>query len=113
MSWGASHEHLDNTSILQLLAERFGEPGEVYSSPVDARRQQGIASVSQVLEVGANDTNAREIPLVRSRPAAPSAVRSPLMDAFTKAGMELVSRHGTEALLRYKELAKLVERGPA
>jgi phospholipase C len=42
----------DHTSILQLIAERFGSNGEIYSSEVDARRQAGVQSVSVALEAG-------------------------------------------------------------
>ena len=44
---------LDHTSILQLLAERFGAPGENYSPQVDARRAAGIGSISAVLDAKA------------------------------------------------------------
>jgi phospholipase C len=51
-SQGVSQVTLDNTSILQLLAERFGRPGEVYSSTV-AGRAATMASVSAVLSATA------------------------------------------------------------
>jgi phospholipase C len=40
----------DHTSILQLLAERFGEAGELYSTEVEQRRQAGIVSLSAALD---------------------------------------------------------------
>ncbi len=43
------HAWMDHTSVLQLLAERFGAPGEAYSASVAARATQGIASVSAAL----------------------------------------------------------------
>src|SRR5450432_1653307 len=39
---GVAKQPLDNTSILQLLAERFGHPGETFSAEVAGRRGQGI-----------------------------------------------------------------------
>jgi phospholipase C len=42
------HAALDHTSMLQLLAEKF-TPGRPYSAAIEARRLQGIDSVSQVL----------------------------------------------------------------
>ncbi len=52
---GVSHSPLDNTSILQLLAERFGRPGETYSSTVVGRAGT-MASVSAVLSATAANT---------------------------------------------------------
>jgi phospholipase C len=39
------HEVLDHTSALQFLAEKF-TPGTPYSAAVEARRKQGVKSVS-------------------------------------------------------------------
>ena len=41
---------LDHTSLLQLLAEKF-TPGLPYSESVEVRRQQGIRSVSEALDL--------------------------------------------------------------
>ncbi|HEX9880685.1 MAG TPA: alkaline phosphatase family protein [Candidatus Binatia bacterium] len=105
---GVSHVQLDNTSILQLLAERFGEPGEVYSPAVEGRRQQGIASLSQVLDVGANDARERPMPVIRAKKAKPPLVHSQLQAAFSAAGRGLLSQHRTEALKKYPELKGLL-----
>ncbi|MGB7290936.1 MAG: alkaline phosphatase family protein [Thermodesulfobacteriota bacterium] len=54
---------LDHTSILQFLAERFAPRGEGYSKSVNERRNYGIRSVSQVLDL---DTPRTDIPPVPS-----------------------------------------------
>lgn len=43
------HLLLDHTSVLQLLAEKFGKPGEGWSDTVNQRRQAGIRSISEAL----------------------------------------------------------------
>src|SRR5439155_27111031 len=103
---GVSKTVLDNTSILQLLAERFGPNGEAYSPEVAARTQQGIASVSSILSVDA--ANVAPAPMgVASRapvvvPAPPTS--SKLRAAFGVAAKNLVLQHKAEALAKYPEL---------
>ena len=45
-----SSESLDHTSILQLLAERFGDPARPITASVATRRKAGISSVSALLD---------------------------------------------------------------
>jgi phospholipase C len=102
---GVSHLPLDNTSILQLLAERFGRPGEIYSSTV-AGRAATMASVSAVLSATA--ANTAMVSLASAVPAD-SAVPSQegnanLRVAFGAAVQNLVSQHQAEALAKYPEL---------
>ena len=106
---GVSHAHLDNTSILQLIAERFGAPGESYSPEVLARSQQGIASLSTVLDAAANNTQIAT-PANRNVAPVPEAAHtgSGLEAAFEAALRDLASRHRTEALIKYPELRALV-----
>ncbi len=100
---GVSHVPLDHTSILQLLAERFGSAGEHYSADVQDRQRQGIHSVSEVLEAAASNTRpCRFAP--PANPAAPPAHPSDLRAAFDTALHTLVSKHPTEALRKYPEL---------
>jgi phospholipase C len=101
---GVSKLPLDNTSILQLIADRFGSPGESYSSEVLGRQQQGIESASAVLDAAAGNTG-----ICNLHPGAtladPAAVRnSELRQGFDKAIRDLAARHGTEALTKYPEL---------
>lgn len=102
---GVSHAPLDNTSILQLLAERFGRPGEPYSPSVLGRAAT-MASVSAVLTATAANT---AIAAVAPRPASGSASPSPqgssnLRAAFDGAMQNLVSRHQSVAVAKYPEL---------
>jgi phospholipase C len=95
---------LDNTSILQLLAERFGHRGEGYSAEVTARAQQGIASVSAALDANAGNTSVCHL-----RPATPVASATAVNDndlrrAFANAIASLVTQHGVAALAKFPEL---------
>jgi phospholipase C len=110
---GVSHAHLDNTSILQLLAERFGAAGESFSPEVLDRQNQGIASLAAILDAAANNSqistfatpaNLNAVPA----PPRPASFRSSLETAFESAIRDLVSRHRTEALIKYPELRALV-----
>jgi phospholipase C len=100
---------LDHTSILQLLAERFGGPGEMYSEAVDARRRAGIGSVSAALDSGNPRTS---IPQMSSAPIAATAAlatwrdpKSNQQQAFV-AGIEgFAKAHGTLALTKYPQIA--------
>jgi len=61
---------LDNTSILQLLAERFDPQSSGYSPEVNSRRAQGVQSLSAVLDPG--EPRADQ-PVIAQAPAASAA----------------------------------------
>ena len=102
------HATFDHTSILQLLAERFGE-GEPYSAEVEARRQGGIASVSVVL-----DANVRR-ETIPTAPASPIRAtvqletwREPvtaMQRAFVAAAEGFAEAHGVKVTERFPEIA--------
>ena len=103
---GVSHLPLDNTSILQLIAERFGRGSESYSSEVRERAQQGITSVSGLLDARAANTN-----VCTFTPAAPVAeappapvVKSKIRQGFDASIKALIERHHTEALAKFPAL---------
>ena len=105
---GVSKAVLDNTSVLQLLAERFGHAGEAYSSQVKDRANQGIASVSAVLSTGADNAAVAAIQ-ARPQPPAPASdvVGNPaLRTAFANATRNLVGQHGAQVLAKYPELGR-------
>ena len=102
-----SHLPLDNTSILQLIAERFGAPGEVYSPEVSARANQGIASVSQVLDVNAANTQVCTFAAIAAPPAPDVLVPSTLRRGFVQAASGLKAQHKLEVLAKYPELAAI------
>ena len=103
---GVSHLPLDNTSILQLIAERFGAPGESYSSGVLARAQQGIASASGLLDARAANTNICAFtPAALPAATAPAgASNSNIRQGFDTSIKTLVARHRTEALAKFPAL---------
>jgi phospholipase C len=107
---GVSHTHLDNTSILQLIAERFGPDGESYSSEVHGRQQQGIGSVSSILDVAADNTQICSFQSPASvNPPPPTVPGSILRTGFDDAMRQLVSRHQTEAVSKYPELRRYLK----
>jgi phospholipase C len=105
-----SHVVLDHTSILQLMAERFGKAGESYSPEVDARRAAGIGSVSALLDVNAMRPSAyAESPDVKIPAQANLQVtRDPKtanQRAFVAAVEAVADARQTAALKKYPQLA--------
>jgi phospholipase C len=105
------HDVLDHTSILQFLAEKF-TPGRAYSAAVDARRQQGVGSVSAALD--------RARPR-KAIPAAPDfsiqvtvpigenrAPVTPLEATFEEAALEMVRRFPKPTAQKYPEVTHWV-----
>jgi phospholipase C len=102
---GVSHTPLDNTSILQLFAERFGQPAEAYSSTVVGRAGT-VASVSAVLSVAAANVATAALGSAPA-PIVASALQpgnAPLRAAFAGAVKNMISQHQAEALTKYPEL---------
>ncbi|HEY6879825.1 MAG TPA: alkaline phosphatase family protein [Polyangiales bacterium] len=99
---------LDNTAVLQLLADRFGKPGELYSAEVAARARAGIGSIAKELALGA-PAAAKPLPLVQPAPPKPAQpnTSSSLYQGYDQATRQLLLRHRAEALQKYPELAKL------
>lgn len=98
---------LDNTSILQFIAERFGSPGELYSHEVVGRAQQGIGSVSALLDVAANNMDICDVgsPVLTAAGPRPAAVvNSELRQAFAGALNKLKTQHPAELFDRFPEL---------
>jgi len=110
---GVSHVNLDNTSILQLIAERFGRPGEMYSPEVAGRRTQHIGSVSAVLSLSAKNSKPRRLAGLRStardKAVATPIAPSPLRHAFERAATDLAARHKVEAFTKFPELRGYIE----
>ena len=103
---GVCHAPLDNTSILQLLAEKFGKPGEAYS-PAVLGRAATMASVSTVLSASAGNSAIANIPapcVALPTPAPTASGSVGLRAAFETSIKNLVERHQAEALAKYPEL---------
>ncbi|HYQ04796.1 MAG TPA: alkaline phosphatase family protein [Polyangiaceae bacterium] len=105
----AKHQNLDHTSILALLAERFGQPGEVYSPAVAARATAGIGSVSAVLDSGPPRSDVPRIPA--SPIAATAALKTwaepvgAMANAYATAIEQFAQAYGKDALEKYPEIA--------
>jgi phospholipase C len=101
-------EPLDNTSILQLIAERFGRAGEAYSSEVAGRMHQNIKSVSAVLDAGAGNTKPCDLSAALTIQAGVTpphpTVANNLRLGFEQAAKDLASKHQAEAFAKYPEL---------
>jgi phospholipase C len=105
---GVAKEPLDNTSTLQLIAERFGNAGEAYSLEVAGRMHQNIKSVSSVLSVEARNTDlcdmtaalAKPIGIAPPYPTVPNNLRL----SFDQAAKNLAAKHQAEAFAKYPEL---------
>jgi phospholipase C len=106
---------LDHTSILKLLAERFGKPGEQYSGDVAARLP--IQSLSAVL----NRTSPRPGPppsapaltvdTAAGAPLASGAMLSPNQLAFRNALEEMRQRNPMAAAQKFPDLKEYFLRG--
>jgi phospholipase C len=103
-----SKEPFDNTSILQLIAERFGNAGEAYSSEVAGRMHQNIRSVSSVLSAGAGNIELCDVSaaLTMQTGIAPPhpTVTNNLRLGFDQAAKNLASKHQAEAFAKFPEL---------
>ena len=108
---GVSRTQFDNTSILQLLAERFGAPNEAYSPQVADRARQGIASASMVLSAGAGNVAAAASGIVTvpvGTRAPPATTPNALQGTFEAGARSLLAAHQAEALAKYPELRVLL-----
>jgi phospholipase C len=105
------HGALDHTSVLQLLSEKFfGDPTH-YSQSVNARRAQGIGSVSGVIDPG--QTQGRPVVPAPAAPASapgPAAKRPPQTAqeyAFDRAARRLLARWGPAAKAKIPDLEEV------
>jgi phospholipase C len=116
---GVAHAALDHTSILQMIAERFDPTGAPFSEAVDARRADGIGSVTGVLSPNART----DVPRSPTKPIAATVVLATdrgtqsLTSAQTAfaAGVEgFAKQQGPSALQKYPDITHwLATRQPA
>lgn len=107
----ASHLVFDHTSVLQLLTEKFGQPGESWSPTVAARKLAGINSIQAALTTPSSFDPPTEpsipIPATASQGTQLSSLpKSDTVQAFTNAGLELLQQHPQEAAATYPELVR-------
>jgi phospholipase C len=105
---------LDHTSILQLLAEKFAGGSDRYSDEVTRRRDQGITSLSAVLEAAPAAATATAPPMPAAQAlrsevvlAAAEPVVSENQQAFLAAARALAASQRPEAVKRFPELLHL------
>jgi phospholipase C len=106
----ACHELLDHTSVLQFLAEKF-TPGSPYSQIVEARRNQGINSLSVALT-----NEVEQVPDAPFPPSQPINVKTalgktvqtgpqePISKSFENAALELLKEKPEQMREKYPEL---------
>lgn len=103
-------EALDHTSILQFLAERYGNG--TYSDDVERRKTAGIHSVSEVLTRSTPLPAAVLAPLTKVGISVSVPVpdtmgkKTPNQLAFEHAANQLLTERGNKALNSYPELAQ-------
>ena len=90
-------EPFDHTSILQLLAERFGDPAAPISAAVTARRGQ-VASISTLLDAALSRKDIPAPPAIAEPRSSMMPVIQPLPHdlqiAFAQAALEVVKLYG-------------------
>ena len=105
----AKHTPLDHTSILALLAERFGQPGETYSNPVAARAAAGIKSVAEALDSGPPRSDIPQMPATPIAAAAQLTTwadpKNAMSNTFAAAIEGFAQAHGQDALKKFPEIA--------
>lgn len=109
------HAALDHTSILQLLAERFGTGPTDYSAEVTARRGHGIRSLSEAL-TGPVDPRRPAPPAPPPEPQSPAGpydrpsvwnpsvaptAPPPMQQAFRSAAVRMVEQFGAQAEAKF------------
>ncbi len=101
---------LDHTSILQLLAEKFTADPKKYSDDVTRRRDQGIGSLSAVLQQSAR----QDVPVAPSTSITVPQVlltTQPFLNenqkAFKVAGEQLLAHDRVQALVKFPQLVHL------
>lgn len=102
---------LDHTSILQFIAEKFAQGKGGYSSSVEERRNRGIGSVAQALDLSSPRTDipsAPPAPLQAIRFAGPAQSKSAMQQAFEDAAKQMVKDHPRQTAQRYPEISHWV-----
>jgi phospholipase C len=105
------HGTLDHTSVLQLIAERFAGNTRAYSSAVNTRIDQGVNSVSSVLNLLAPRTDIPPPPSVSIRAALTFQDQKPCTTeseiSFQSAAMAFLNHDPARATQKHPELAHL------
>lgn len=113
---GVANQWFDHTSVLQLLAEKFAGGPRHYSADVTARRDQGVASLSEAIN---RSRPRRDLPLAPAAPIAqPMYYRGGIkkaltenQEAFKTAAHQHLEAHGRRATKTFPELTMLSANG--
>jgi len=106
-----SHLLLDHTSVLQLLVEKFGAPGESWSDTVTQRKQAGVRSLSEALNnpVPFAAPQEPDVPIpttpVTLGKSLTTAPQNGTGKAFETAGLQLLEKEPTAKIV-YPELVQ-------
>jgi len=102
--------NLDHTSILQFIAERFAPGEDGYSEAVNERQNQGIGSVSQVLNLDTPRLDIPSVPTIQiQRPALlglqeGERAKGLMQTAFENATEKMIEEHPSDTKDKYPEL---------
>ena len=84
-----------------MIAERFGNAGEAYSSEVAGRMHQNIKSVSSVLSVGAGNIEPCEVSAALTMPTAIAPPHPTVTNNLRLGFDQAASKHRAEAFAKY------------
>ena len=104
-----SHDILDHTSVLQLLADVF-TPGQPYSDSVRTRAQDGVASLFQLITRAQprDDTPPAPADAIPVKSALGASIIEPphseMQRALENAAMQMLDERREETLKKYPEL---------
>jgi phospholipase C len=102
--------YLDHTSILQFIAERFAPGEDGYSEAVNHRRNQGIGSVKQVLNLDEPRLDIPSVPTIQiQRPALlglqeGEREKGLMQTAFENATAEMIREYPSDTKEKFPEL---------
>jgi len=109
--YSVSSDICDHTSFLQMIAERFGEPGETYSATVAARASSGINSLTKLLDSNLTTRPPPDPPdMMTLPPTQLVTTKTPVTSleaSFANAIDAFRQAHGAEALAKFPEIAHL------
>ena len=105
------HQVFDHTSVLQLLAEKFGTPGEAWSPAVAARKAAGIQSIQAALSATAVKEPPKEplTPISASVSLGTQLSTPPpgaMAQAFTAAALQMLTTDHDNTVAKYPELVR-------
>jgi len=102
--------NMDHTSMLQFIAERFAPTESGYNESVNERRDQGIESVSKVLDLDHPRTDIPVVPsVIIDRPARlglddPKIEKGLMQKAFEEASLRMIEKNPKQTNEQFPDL---------